>query len=135
MKKTVSVVYTVFVVAALLCVIAFFGWKTYQSRAVRISDFVARTDDYTRRLSESLEDNRDLVNIGAYVAGSDPVLDEALAREGEVREFLTQGVTVWPTLIACPTMMATRNINGIKTTTTISNQGVNEGRRPLPLKR
>lgn len=60
MKKTVSIVYTVFVVAALLCVIAFFGWKTYQSRAVRISDFVARTDDYTRRLSESLEENRDV---------------------------------------------------------------------------
>ncbi len=45
------------------------------------------------RWLKSLEDNRDLVNIGAYVAGSDPVLDEALAREGEVREFLTQGIT------------------------------------------
>jgi len=45
------------------------------------------------RWLKSLEDNRDLVNIGAYVAGSDPVLDEALAREGDVREFLTQGVT------------------------------------------
>ncbi len=44
------------------------------------------------RWLKSLEDNRDLVNIGAYVAGSDPVLDEALAREGEVREFLTQGI-------------------------------------------
>ncbi len=45
------------------------------------------------RWLKSLEDNRDLVNIGAYVAGSDPVLDEALARETEVREFLTQGIT------------------------------------------
>jgi len=60
MKKTVSVVYTVFVVAALLCVIAFFGWKTYQSRAVRISDFVARTDEYTLLLSEALSGNRDV---------------------------------------------------------------------------
>jgi len=60
MKRTVSVVYTVFVVAALLCVIAFFGWKTYQSRAVRISDFVARTDEYTLALSSSLAENRDV---------------------------------------------------------------------------
>ncbi len=77
MKKTVSVVYTVFVVAALLCVIAFFGWKTYQSRAVRISDFVARTDDYTRRLSESLEDNRDVdteVAIAEKLMAEDPSL-------------------------------------------------------------
>ena len=67
MKKTVSVVYTVFVVAALLCVIAIFGWKTYQSRAVRISDFVARTDNYTLLLSETLADNRD-VNAEVAVA-------------------------------------------------------------------
>ena len=44
------------------------------------------------RWLKALEDNRDLVNIGAYVAGSDPVLDEALAHEGAVRDFLTQGV-------------------------------------------
>ncbi len=44
------------------------------------------------RWLKSLEDNRDLVNIGAYVAGSDPILDEALSRETEVREFLTQGI-------------------------------------------
>ncbi len=60
MKKTVSVVYTVFVVAALLCVIAFFGWKTFQSRAVRISDFVARTDEYTLDLSSTLTEKRDV---------------------------------------------------------------------------
>ena len=77
MKKTFSVVYTVFVVAALLCIIAFFGWKTYQSRAVRISDFVARTDDYTPRLSESLADNRDVdteVAIAEKLMADDPSL-------------------------------------------------------------
>jgi flagellum-specific ATP synthase len=41
---------------------------------------------------KALEENRDLVNIGAYVAGSDPLLDEALAKRGEIREFLTQPV-------------------------------------------
>jgi len=44
------------------------------------------------RWLKSIEDNRDLINIGAYVPGSDAVLDEALARESEVREFLTQDV-------------------------------------------
>jgi len=32
------------------------------------------------------------VNIGAYVAGSDPLLDEALERREAIRGFLTQDV-------------------------------------------
>ena len=39
-----------------------------------------------------LEENRDLVNIGAYVAGSDQMLDDALARQKDIRNFLVQGV-------------------------------------------
>lgn len=45
------------------------------------------------RWLKSLEDNRDLVNIGAYVSGADPVLDQALAREGAIKAFLQQAVT------------------------------------------
>ncbi len=45
------------------------------------------------RWLKTLEDNRDLINIGAYVAGSDPVLDAALAKEDAIRAFLTQGKT------------------------------------------
>ena len=44
------------------------------------------------RWLKSLEDNRDLVNIGAYVPGSDPYLDQALAKADDIRQFLTQGV-------------------------------------------
>jgi len=44
------------------------------------------------RWMKKLEDNRDLVNIGAYVAGTDPLLDEALAKENEVRDYLVQGI-------------------------------------------
>ena len=33
---------------------------------------------------------RDLVEVGAYVTGSDPVADAALAHEGELKEFLSQ---------------------------------------------
>jgi len=73
MKKTVSVIYTVFVVAALLCVIAFFGWKTYQSRALRISDFVARTDEYTLDLSKTLAENRD---VDTEVAVAEKFMEE-----------------------------------------------------------
>jgi flagellum-specific ATP synthase len=43
---------------------------------------------------KALDDNRDLINIGAYVAGSDPVVDEALARERDIAEFLQQEIPV-----------------------------------------
>ena len=43
-----------------------------------------------RRLSAVWEENRDLVAVGAYKAGSDPELDEALKRQGVMREFLGQ---------------------------------------------
>ena len=39
---------------------------------------------------KKLEDNRDRVSIGAYAPGSDPLLDEALAKENELTAFLTQ---------------------------------------------
>lgn len=63
------------------------------------------------RWLKSLEDNRDLINIGAYVPGSDAVLDEALAREKEVREFLTQGVDEGADLPA--TLARLREITGV----------------------
>ena len=46
--------------------------------------------DVLMRWLKSLEENRDLVSIGAYAAGSDPVLDQALAHRDDVRAFLTQ---------------------------------------------
>ena len=63
------------------------------------------------RWLKSLEDNRDLVNIGAYVAGSDPVLDEALAREDEVRAFLTQGIDEGTDITE--TMIRLRELTGV----------------------
>ncbi|MBM4131863.1 FliI/YscN family ATPase [bacterium] len=44
------------------------------------------------RWLSALEENRDLVNIGAYVTGADPILDEALAREADIAAFLRQDV-------------------------------------------
>ncbi|MEL7318438.1 MAG: FliI/YscN family ATPase [Pseudomonadota bacterium] len=43
-----------------------------------------------RALISSREENRDLVLMGAYRAGSDPVLDEALQKTGAVDAFLQQ---------------------------------------------
>lgn len=44
------------------------------------------------RWLKALEDNRDLINIGAYVAGSDPLTDRALQRREAIRAFLCQSV-------------------------------------------
>ena len=37
--------------------------------------------------------NQDLINIGAYPAGSNPVIDEAIGRHEPLRQFLRQGIT------------------------------------------
>ena len=37
--------------------------------------------------------NQDLINIGAYPAGSNPSIDEAIARHEPLRRFLRQGIT------------------------------------------
>jgi flagellum-specific ATP synthase len=44
-----------------------------------------------RRLWSAFEENRDLILMGAYSAGSDPAIDEAVARRPEMLEFLRQG--------------------------------------------
>jgi flagellum-specific ATP synthase len=63
------------------------------------------------RWLKTLEDNRDLVNIGAYVAGADPVLDEALAKEGEIKTFLQQGITEATSIDS--TLSGLRHLTGV----------------------
>lgn len=46
-----------------------------------------------RELLSAYEEAQDLVNIGAYVRGSNKVVDEALDKLDEIRRFLTQGIT------------------------------------------
>ena len=44
------------------------------------------------RWLKAVEENRDLINIGAYVAGSDPLVDAALSRREAIRGFLCQEI-------------------------------------------
>jgi len=43
-----------------------------------------------RALWATYEDNRDLISIGAYKKGSDPLIDEALAKRPVIAQLLTQ---------------------------------------------
>jgi flagellum-specific ATP synthase len=45
-----------------------------------------------KRLLSAYQRNRDLINVGAYVRGSDPLLDEAIQRYGRLEGFLQQGI-------------------------------------------
>ena len=63
----------------------------------RLSSVVAEPEqlEHSRRLShllKLLEDNQDLVSIGAYAAGSNPDLDRALALRPRIDAFLRQAL-------------------------------------------
>jgi len=45
-----------------------------------------------RDLLATYREAEDLINIGAYVAGSNPRVDLAIARIGAIRAFLRQGI-------------------------------------------
>jgi flagellum-specific ATP synthase len=45
-----------------------------------------------KQLYSRYQRNRDLISVGAYAAGSDPVLDEAIARHTRIEAFLQQGI-------------------------------------------
>jgi flagellum-specific ATP synthase len=46
-----------------------------------------------KKLTASYQRSRDLISVGAYSAGADPVLDEAIARHARIEGFLQQGIT------------------------------------------
>ena len=45
-----------------------------------------------KQLSSRYTRNRDLISVGAYRAGSDPMLDEAIARHDRIEHFLQQDI-------------------------------------------
>ncbi|MBR7798943.1 flagellar protein export ATPase FliI [Undibacterium fentianense] len=46
-----------------------------------------------KQLYSRYERSRDLINVGAYSAGSDPVLDEAIRKYPQIQSFLQQDIT------------------------------------------
>ncbi len=47
---------------------------------------------YVRKTMAVYEENEDMITIGAYVKGSNPGVDEAMAKHEPIEEFLQQGV-------------------------------------------
>nr|WP_220225475.1 flagellar protein export ATPase FliI [Gilliamella sp. ESL0443] len=45
-----------------------------------------------KQLFSSFQRNRDLINVGAYVAGTDPLLDKAITLFPDMQQFLQQGI-------------------------------------------
>jgi flagellum-specific ATP synthase len=45
-----------------------------------------------KQLVSRYQRNRDLISVGAYSAGSDPVLDEAIAKNNQIEAFLQQEI-------------------------------------------
>jgi flagellum-specific ATP synthase len=45
-----------------------------------------------KQLYSRYQRNRDLINVGAYVAGSDPLLDQAVALHSQMESFLQQNM-------------------------------------------
>jgi flagellum-specific ATP synthase len=45
-----------------------------------------------KQLYSRFERSRDLISVGAYAPGSDPVLDQAIAKNGQIEEFLCQEI-------------------------------------------
>ncbi|MBC9131674.1 flagellar protein export ATPase FliI [Frischella sp. Ac13] len=61
-----------------------------------MTDLTAPEDEQKARLFKQLfssyQRNRDLINVGAYAAGSDPLLDQAIKLFPTLQQFLQQGI-------------------------------------------
>ncbi|WP_202112870.1 MULTISPECIES: flagellar protein export ATPase FliI [unclassified Gilliamella] len=61
-----------------------------------MTDLTAPEDEKKSRLFKKLfssfQRNRDLINVGAYVAGTDPLLDKAITLYPTMQKFLQQGI-------------------------------------------
>ncbi len=60
-----------------------------------------RRVQYFKQLYAHYQRNRDLISVGAYVHGSDPLLDEGIQRYPAMERFLVQGIEERATLESC----------------------------------
>ena len=68
-----------------------------QNSISRIMKDIVEEDHYllAGKVKESLaiyENSKDLINVGAYKAGNNPILDNAVRLHGSINEFLKQGI-------------------------------------------
>ena len=65
-----------------------------------------------RRLMAVYAENEDLINVGAYHAGSNPLIDEAIARHGDIERFLIQEIDEYSSVRETLARMAAISNNG-----------------------
>jgi flagellum-specific ATP synthase len=58
-----------------------------------VTSEVRSAGDEVRRLMAAYRENSDLISIGAYARGSDPLIDAAIDARNPIDSFLRQGVT------------------------------------------
>ena len=61
----------------------------------RLAPQITRADEFTliqdfKRIYSRYQQNRDLINVGAYQRGSDPEIDRAIAMQGPMNQFIAQ---------------------------------------------
>lgn len=68
-----------------------------QNSVSRVMKEIVEEDHYilSGKVKENLavyEESKDLINVGAYKAGSNPILDNAVRLNGPIKDFLKQGI-------------------------------------------
>jgi len=58
-----------------------------------------KTAGYIRRLMADYAGAEDLINVGAYASGSNPAIDDAIAKHQAIEDFLTQDIEEPSTMI------------------------------------
>ncbi|MDR2404121.1 MAG: FliI/YscN family ATPase [Spirochaetaceae bacterium] len=71
-----------------------------------------KTAGYIRRLMAVYAESEDLINVGAYHSGSNPAIDEAIAKRDAIEALLIQGVDERSSLAETLSVMA--EISGIR---------------------
>jgi len=56
------------------------------------SDSQLQASNKIKQLYSLYEQNRDLINVGAYQQGSNPAIDQAIAMQPQIQQFLAQGM-------------------------------------------
>ena len=62
------------------------------------SDAQLQSSTKVKQLYSIYEQNRDLINVGAYQQGSNPAIDQAIAMQPQIQQFMSQGMNQAVTL-------------------------------------